>query len=200
MLAFLAIVADDDLRKGIIEPSYILCTKDVETASRTDLIVKRANEMGDCSKLLVNSLSEYDELIHFLSNYRTRERVSDDIPNKLTKKFCPIGALFWFPCDKYGNQDESQPPLFIKRVPDRRFPRDGTKAILEAERKAKKRFARCLSHDPSMTEMLPIAKREYEENKTNEYERYRRKRREEQQYADLCTGSKYAGRSTKILQ
>lgn len=156
MLAFLAIVADEDLRKGKTDPSYILCKSDGTNETRTGYVVVHA-DIDDHSipKLLFRDMEMDNPFIHFMSRFRVRQHGKDD------RKFTPTGALFWFPCDLNGDREISQPPIFIKRVPDKRYPREGTKQILETERKEQYSFLNLLVHNPNETEMLPITKREY---------------------------------------
>lgn len=162
LLAFLAIVADEDLRRGVIEPSYILC-KQKEGSARTGYIVIKGDNpwLERIPKVLVSDLSQHDELIHFMSNYRAREYNNRHRKDGFRKKYHPKGALFWFPCDIYGVQDRSQAPVFIKHVPDKSFPTDGTKQILEQELEAKDCDMWRLTHETAQIEMPPIVKRKY---------------------------------------
>ena len=160
MLAFLAIVADEDLRRGVVEPSYILCRTESASERTTGYVVVKANnESIQLPRLLFTNLSADNEFIHFLSHYRAREYNNKERQGGFRKKYTPVGGLFWFPCDEHGERDMTQPPVFIKRVPDNNYPREGTKKILEDELEAKDNVLYLLLHDPSEMEMLPIKKR-----------------------------------------
>ena len=161
MLAFLAIVADEDLRRGIIEPSYILCRTTESTSDRITgyVVVKANNEKIQLPKLLFTNITVDNEFIHFLSHYRAREYNNKERQGGFRKKYTPVGGLFWFPCDDHGVRDPIQPPVFIKRVPDLEYPREGTKKILEDELAAKDSDLYRLVNEPYETEMLPIKKR-----------------------------------------
>ena len=125
MYYFLAIVKQKDLLRGNIEPSYILCkangTKDTRAPWR---VVQPENTLGAMPKVLVTTLVGHEEMIDFLSCYRTRDRMyhAGRRNSKKTRKYYPEGGLFWFPCDISGFR--KGPALFIKRVPDESIGRE----------------------------------------------------------------------------
>jgi len=117
---FLAIVSQEDLLRGNIVPSYILCKSHGVSENRSPYRVYRANTpLVGCPKVLVKWPSGNDILIDFLSHYRTRDHMHNDeqYHHESTKKYYPEGALFWFECNDYG--EATGPAVFVKRVPDR---------------------------------------------------------------------------------
>lgn len=123
MLFFLGIVAEEDMNSGNIVPSYILCQSHGTSDKRSGLrVVKQTknNNMRSMNKVLVNSITDHQELIDFLCSYRTRDHMHGDKKYKHadTKKYYPKGGLFWFECDQYGQKAGAA--IFIKRVPDLR--------------------------------------------------------------------------------
>ena len=105
--------------KGNFVPSYVLCktrgTRDTRAPWR---VVRPDNALGAMPKVLVSTIPGHEEMIDFMSAYRTRDRMyhKGKRKSKATRKYCPDGALFWVPCDIEGIQ--KGPALFIKRVPD----------------------------------------------------------------------------------
>ena len=120
MLAFIGIVVESDLSQGIIEPSYYLCVNNHQFEGKSGMVVVRANGMlSGMNKLLVNSFTGNQDLIEFLANFRSRENQSDlDGEIRNTRKYRPVGALFYFPCDVYGRRNDD-PAVFITRIPMR---------------------------------------------------------------------------------
>ena len=75
-------------------------------------------------KALVRELEGHEDMIAFLSNFRTRDHMhgARRWKHERTKKYYPEGALFWFECDVYGRQNG--PAYYIKHVPDPSADRD----------------------------------------------------------------------------
>ena len=124
---FLGIVTDANMLEGIITPGYVLCKANGKSENRsgwrvTNLTLGPPKMM--LPKLLVNSPTGHDEMIDFLSHFRTREHMHGDnnYTHEATKKYYPHGALFWFECNKYG--DQTGHALFVKRVPGKRMDRE----------------------------------------------------------------------------
>lgn len=120
MYCYLGIVAQEDLTNGIIEPSYILCQSHGKSEARSGWRVMRqddSNVFRNMNKVLVKSIIGNDQMIHFLCNYRTRDHPHNDKKHKYeeTKKYYPIGALFWFQCDEYGEPNGAA--IFIQKIP-----------------------------------------------------------------------------------
>ena len=117
---FLAIVAKQDLLRGNIVPSYILCKSGGNSEARSPWRVYRANVMSSSvSKVLVKWPSGNDIMIDFLSSYRTRDHMHGArfYKHAYTKKYYPEGALFWFECNDYG--EITGPAVFVKYVPEK---------------------------------------------------------------------------------
>lgn len=119
---FLGIVSKDDLQKGIIEPSYVLCKSSSFSENRSGLRVARVDGkmINAMQRLLVTSINKHDELVDFLSAYRTRDHMHGDkhYRHDATKKYYPEGAIFWFPCSTSGVIARRTLPIFVKLVPD----------------------------------------------------------------------------------
>lgn len=60
-------------------------------------------------KALVTSLNGNEDMIDYMSSYRTQDKLHG-------KHYVPQGGLFWFECNEYG--DFKGPCYFIKKVPD----------------------------------------------------------------------------------
>lgn len=122
MYYYLAIVKKADMQKGHFVPSYVLCKTSGQSKSRAPWrVVQPDNVLGAMPKVLVTTLTGHEEMIDFLSAYRTRDKMYQPgrRKSKKTRKYYPEGGLFWFPCDLSGYQ--KGPALFIKRVPDPTF-------------------------------------------------------------------------------
>lgn len=129
---FLAIVAKEDLLRGNIAPSYILCASMSNSENRSPWRVYRANTNFNCPRVLVKWPTGNEAMEDFLSHYRTRDHMHGDkrYKHSSTKKYYPEGALFWFECNEYGEADG--PAIFIKNVPDKSIAQsDGGKQRLE---------------------------------------------------------------------
>lgn len=116
---FLAIVAKSDLLRGRIVPSYTLCVSHGTSENRSPYRVYKANSThANAPKVLVSSIHDQKPLIDFLSNYRTRIHMHKAryCKKSTTQKYYPEGALFWFPCNEYGEQIDAA--IFVKTVPD----------------------------------------------------------------------------------
>ena len=124
MYYYLAIVTNKNMLRGNIVPSYILCKTNGNAPTRSPWrVVRPESVVGAMPKVLVTTLVGHEEMIDFLSCYRTRDKMHSKHKRngKAAKKYYPVGALFWFPCDIYGYQ--RGPALFIKRVPDPKYTR-----------------------------------------------------------------------------
>ncbi len=119
---FLGIVAEDDLLKGRIEPSYIVTKRNSESQKAVNFFVKRANRTpwskdfasiyGSSNKpMMFTHIWNYEHLITYLSVHR--------LGHKRDAYAVVKGALFWFPCDQNGNIVRFSSPIFAKRTPDK---------------------------------------------------------------------------------
>ena len=120
MFHFLGIVADDDYKAGKIIPSYILCQAHGKSENRSGWRVIKQNKdssLLNMPKVLVNSLTGHEDMIDFLSSYRTRDHMHGDkhYDHDETKKYYPVGAMFWFSCNEYG--EPGNYAVFITTVP-----------------------------------------------------------------------------------
>ena len=118
MYYFLAIVKQKDMKNGNIIPSYILCKDSGTSENRAPWrIIQPGSQVSHLPKVLVTSLIGNETMIDFMSAYRTRDKnYMTHRKGKATQKYYPEGALFWFPCDIYGNIKGAA--LYIKHVPD----------------------------------------------------------------------------------
>lgn len=121
MYYFLSIVVDEDILRGDIAPSYIVCQSHGTSENRSGWRVVRQDKtnkaLRNMNKVLVTSLLGNDLLIDFMCNYRTRDHMHGDIQytHEETKKYYPKGALFWFECNRYG--EPTGTAIYIKKVP-----------------------------------------------------------------------------------
>lgn len=148
---FLAIVSQQDLLRGNIAPSYILCQSHGTSEQRSPWRVYRANTpLAKCPKALVKWPSGNDAMIDFLSRYRTRDHMhgARRYYHSSTQKYYPEGALFWFECNDYG--EITGPAVFVKRVPDETMHVrwDGGKQRLEAALSVTPPVNELFSRDP----------------------------------------------------
>lgn len=132
---FLAIVPDENIRRGFIYPGYILCKTHGKSKKRSQWRVTNVVNGQKCRfpKLLVRNPFEHPEMIEFLRYYRTREHAhKEKYIHEATKKYYPKGGLFWFECDKYGEQTGCT--IFVMKVPSipkGRRADGGSKALAE---------------------------------------------------------------------
>lgn len=143
---FLAIVAKDDLLRGNIAPSYILCQSHGESDKRAPWRVYRADGIApSINKVLVKWPSGNDVMIGFLSCYRTRDHAhrAKRIRHEHTKKYYPEGALFWFECNDYG--EVTGPAVFVKTVPE--------KGVYKLD-SGKQRLAQAMAVTPSVSDLF----------------------------------------------
>lgn len=121
MYYFLGIVVDEDILRGDMSPSYIVCQSHGTSEKRSGWRVIRQDKtnkvLRNMNKVLVKSLIGNDLLIEYMCNYRTRDHMHGDKKYKHedTKKYFPKGALFWFECNQYGEPNGTA--IFIKKVP-----------------------------------------------------------------------------------
>jgi len=116
---FLAIVLRKNIEDGEIYPAHILCQSNGRSEHRTGWRVCNVTTGKPCGlpKVMVYSPYGNDEIIRFLSNFRTRDHMHNGgYEHEATKKYYPEGALFWFECNRYGEM--TGPALFVKFVPD----------------------------------------------------------------------------------
>ena len=114
----------------------------------------------------MTSLEGNDELVAFLSAYRTRPYNAKRRRghwNKRGKLYYPVGALFYFPCDEYGIETSS-PPVFITRVPNGPRHGDPGKALLFAgrEKKRKDKLRISYSHKGYMPDTFTVKREIYQ--------------------------------------
>lgn len=116
MFYFLGIVLQRNLRRGIIEPSFILCRD--QSVSRSGFQMVRVGGKRDkLPRALVTTPLEHPELEQYAATYRYRERPPGDTRyhrRKRLKKYV-VGALFYFECNAYG--ERAGPALFVTRTP-----------------------------------------------------------------------------------
>lgn len=122
MYWFIGLVAQDDVLKGNIEPSYILCTSHGTSEARTGFRVYRVNSFSSGTsppKYIVPEVVGHEDIIDFLSSYRTRDHMHNSKyhTEEETKKYYPKGSLFWFECDKNGDRNKLSTCIFICNVP-----------------------------------------------------------------------------------
>lgn len=156
MYYYLAIVKKKDLLRGEIIPSYILCkTQGTSEARAPWRVAQRESTLGAMPKVLVTMPYGHEEMIDFLSAYRTRDKMyhPGTRKTKKTRKYYPEGALFWFPCDLEGVQ--KGPALFIKRVPDPVIGREADQGFnrLKAFWARKQLMSETLSKDGALVDM-----------------------------------------------
>lgn len=144
MYWFLAIVKKEDVEAGNWKPSYILCSSHGKKDTRSPWrVIKDVKTFENMPKVLVTSPLGNDEMVDFLSFYRTRDHMHGS-NHRNTKKYYPEGILCWFPCDRHGEQ--KGPALLVKNVPDKsRRNREGSpdrgldvyRQMLEREKEGK---------------------------------------------------------------
>lgn len=154
MFHFLGIVAEEDYQEGRIIPSYILCQAQAKSENRSGWRVIKQNEDSpflNMPKVLVTSPSGHEDMIDFLSAYRTRDHMHQDrhYKHEDTMKYYPVGAMFWFECDEHGRPGSYA--VFIKPVPDKkkRGTDDGFQRLKEARGKEMP-VKEILSRDPKL--------------------------------------------------
>lgn len=119
MYYYLAIVKKKDMLNGDFIPSYILCKRLTDPSNRAEWIICQRERLREAYPIaLVTRLTGHEEMVDFMSHYRTRDKnkLKNGHKTRLIQKYYPEGGLFWFPCDIEGAQ--KGPALFIKRVPD----------------------------------------------------------------------------------
>ena len=121
MYYFLGIVVDEDIMRGDMSPSYIVCQSHGTSENRSGWRVVRQDKtnksLRNMNKALVKTILGNDLLIDFMCNYRTRDHMhgSEKYDHEQTKKYYPKGALFWFECNRYG--EPLGTAIYIKKVP-----------------------------------------------------------------------------------
>lgn len=125
---YLGIVLAKDINDGYINAEYVLCKSLGRSKNRSPYRVYRYGNPTFFSipRILFPIPYCSNDLIDFLSNYRTRDHIH--IKGRSiarTKKYTPVGALFWFECNKYGEPTGKK--IFIKRIPDKKYSRDNAK-------------------------------------------------------------------------
>ena len=144
---FLAIVSRDDQLQGKIEPSYVLRKADNKTDTRSGFFVTRENssKYRNMPKILVKTLTGNEALISQLTHYRRKDHKPDHgtyTPEEC-RKYYPVGALFYFECDEYG--DRTGPAVYIRNVPD--------KTVTSLDN-GWQRYNQIISKVPSIAELL----------------------------------------------
>lgn len=147
MLAFLGAVAKDDLDKGKTDPSYYLCKH--ATTDENDLgymIVAANTQLSNVPKVLVNSFVGNEDLIEFMSRFRSVKYPKN---RKGRIRYFVQGALFWFPCNRYGERIPQQPPVFITRIPlGERVHEEGAKRLRQVRENRNHTINHLLSDEP----------------------------------------------------
>jgi len=156
MYYYLAIVKKKDILNGNFIPSYILCKRLKPMQNRADWIICQRERLEDAYPiLLVGKLVGHEDMIDFMSKYRTRDKSSlkNGHKTKAIQKYSPEGGLFWFPCNIEGVQ--KGPALFIKRVPDKSIKGDDQGfARLKEYRSRKIPLNQLFVHDDSMFDLI----------------------------------------------
>lgn len=154
MYYYLGLILDKDMKKGNFTPSYVLCKTNTVSETRAPWrIVKPGGTLGAMPKVLVTSLIGHEDMIDFMSSYRTRDKMYKvhGRHTKAMKKYYPEGALFWFPCDISGIQKDAA--LFIKRVPDKKGQTDQGFTRLKERWNRVIPIKELLSREPAMLDM-----------------------------------------------
>lgn len=156
MYFFLGLVAQEDLLNGNIQPSYILCKSHGGAESRSGYRVYRCDEGRRGPIVLVTEPKGNDDLVDFLSSYRTRDHIHTmGRKHEKSKKYYPKGALFWFECNRAGEQ--TGPAIFIQRVPVRIKHEKGDQGFERLKERASVKLTRAqlLSREPDMMDLVP---------------------------------------------
>ena len=96
-----------------LEADYVLCVNTGKPPPG-EFGLCRVGDYGTLYKpALVKSMADHEDMVEAMS-YPFRIRFSND-----TRRFILQGALMWYICNKYGERDYQQPPIFVKMVPDR---------------------------------------------------------------------------------
>lgn len=148
MLWFLGYVSEQDLKKNVYIPSFILRKTPNNTYNSGWTFTIEDKERPN-PKILFNNINDHNSIaaINFTSSYSFRR-------TKNSKREILKGALFWFPCDENG--DQIQPPLFIIRVPlktDYSHLNERTRVAMAKKRFEKRNVAQLLS---SSVDHIPI--------------------------------------------
>ena len=117
---FIGIVKQEDADNGVFEPSYVLYKSHGGSAARTGWRVLKIPEAYESmNRVLVATPCGHDDMIAFLSHYRTRDHMHDSrrYSHEATKKYYPKGFLCWFECNQFG--DQIGEAIIVKRVPDK---------------------------------------------------------------------------------
>lgn len=116
---FIGIVRQRDADRGCFNPTYVLFQSHGISENRTGWrVLKLPGKYADMRKVLVAAPCGHENMIAFLSHYRTRDHMhgSKKYRHEYTKKYYPKGFLCWFECDQFGQQTGRA--IIIKRVPD----------------------------------------------------------------------------------
>ena len=162
MYYYLGLILDKDIKIGNFSPSFVLCKQNKQSETRAPWrMVRPDGAQGKMPKLLVTSFNGHEDMIDFMSAYRTRDKMYKKGRGKRSKammKYYPKGALFWFPCDIYGIQKDAA--LFIKRVPDKKhtgntnfFKQDQGFTRLKQAWAYRPSIKEILSHEPAHLDM-----------------------------------------------
>ncbi len=112
-------------------------------------IVAMDSKFKNMTKVLVTSFTGHEDLIEYMSNFRSiryyRKRDRD--------RFMVRGAMFWFPCNQYGERT-NETPVFITMVPlGNRRPEEGKRRLeQEREKQSVKPWNKLLSDEPAALE------------------------------------------------
>ena len=104
-------------------------------------------------KAMVTSMDEHEDMIDYLSTYRTQDKMHG-------KHYVPYGALFWFECNQYGDLMDNC--YFIKKVPvqelmDKSYFGTGYRKIMNKE-KVRLTLPQVLSKADRFTEHKTLTK------------------------------------------
>ena len=123
--------------------------------ARSGWVVQKTNRSYirrlDTPKVLVNDILHQDDIITFMSNYRTKDYIYKGRRRRKGKKYAPKGCLCWYPCDAYGTQ--TGPAIFIKRIPDAGRSTDDGYTQLKIYRQHVVTLTEIFSQDPRGAEM-----------------------------------------------
>lgn len=147
---FLGFVTRENMNKGIIEPSYIVCKNKYFSQDKKylDVYTRKTDEIdAKDTIILFGSLYGNKTIIDYMSYHQFY-----DGDNK-SRTFLE-GGLYFFECDKHGRRTGSS--LFIRKVP---IEADYTKGldILRRNRYREKPLSEILSDNPATADLQESA-------------------------------------------
>ena len=151
----LAIVSERDIKNGSFYPSYVLCKSNTASDKRSGWrVVKQfGSKKFKLPKVLVTSLYGHQDMLDYLSLYRTQDRMNG-------VHYYPKGALCWFESNQYG--DPLGSIYLVKFIPDLKLldiPRDerGYQQLLKTQ-KIKLSLKELFAREQKDTETITVVK------------------------------------------